>query len=223
MLLLQSRRGGSLRLPFDLIPFRIDVDLPQQLADRFGADAHLVGIRRELGLQLAELLFRDQLFFGQIGLPGIHADVALEIEDLLQLLETHVQERSDAARHALQEPNMRDGRGQFDMAHPFAANLRLDHFDAALVTDDPAMLHPLVLAAVAFPVLDRTENLRAEQPVLFRFERPVIDRLRLLHLAIRPGADFLGRRDADAHRIERDRIPRLFEQCVYAFQGSDLL
>src|SRR4029434_9259553 len=48
-----------------------------------------------------------------------------------------------------------------------------------------AVLHPLVLAAEALPVGDRTEDLRAEQPVTFRLERPVVDRFGLGHLAER--------------------------------------
>src|SRR5207244_1527019 len=75
-------------------------------------------------------------------------------------------------------------------------------------------------AAMALPVLDRTEDALAEKAVLFRLERSIVDRLRLGDLAPRPpGAlalelqaltllgvtrppDLLGARDADADIVE---------------------
>src|SRR4030088_2770764 len=87
-------------------------------------------------------------------------------------------------------------------AHPPPADLRLCHLDAALVADHAAVLHALVLAAQALPVGDRPEDLRAEQPVAFRLERPVVDRFGLGHLAVRPGQDLLGRGEADPDGVE---------------------
>ena len=69
--------------------------------------------------------------------------------------------------------------------------LRLDDLDAALLADDAAVLHALVLAAVALVVLHRAEDLRAEQAVALRLERAVVDGLGLLDLAVRPLADLL--------------------------------
>ena len=83
-----------------------------------------------------------------------------------------------------------------------APDLRLRDFDAALVADHAAVLHALVLAAEALPVGDRAEDLRAEQSVALRLERAVVDRLRLGHLAVRPGEDLLGRRQRDADGVE---------------------
>ena len=105
--------------------------------------------------------------------------------------------------HALEEPDVRDRHGQLDVAEPLAAHLRLRHLDAAAVADHAAVADALVLAAVALPVLDRTEDLLAEQAVLLRLERAVVDRLRLGHLAVRPAADDLRRGEPDADRIER--------------------
>src|SRR5205807_10648424 len=65
-----------------------------------------------------------------------------------------------------------------------------------------AVLHALVFAAQAFPVGDRSEDLRAEQTVTFRFERAVVDRFGLGHLAVRPGHDLVRRGEADADRIK---------------------
>ncbi len=98
---------------------------------------------------------------------------------------------------------MRDGGGQFDVAHALAAHLGQRHFDAALFADQALVLHALVLAAQALVILDRPEDARAEQAVALRLERAVVDRLGLLDLAERPRQDVVGRRDRDLDLVER--------------------
>src|SRR5262249_25062279 len=96
------------------------------------------------------------------------------------------------------------GHRELDVAEPLAAHLRLRDLDAAAVADDAAVADALVLAAVALPVLDRAEDLLAEQAVLLGLERAVVDRLRLRDLAVRPAADHVGRGEADADLVEAD-------------------
>src|SRR3546814_11343625 len=47
-------------------------------------------------------------------------DVVLEIQDALEILQRHVEHQADAARQRLEEPDMRNGRGQLDMAPALA-------------------------------------------------------------------------------------------------------
>src|SRR5581483_8535338 len=96
-----------------------------------------------------------------------------EVEDLLELLGRHVQQIADPARDALEEPDVGDGRGQVDVAHALATDLGARDLDAAALAHDALVADTLVLAAVALPVLRRTEDALAEQPVLLRLERPV--------------------------------------------------
>ncbi len=117
---------------------------------------------------------------------------------------------------------MRDRRRQIDMAHALAPDLRLDYLDPALLAHHAAMAHALVLAAITFVVLGRTENLGAKQPVALRLEGAVVDGLGLLYLAVRPRADHLGRRDRNPDRVERDRILGLFEQAEQVFHNAML-
>src|SRR4029077_5533649 len=100
-------------------------------------------------------------------------------------------------RDTLEVPDVRDGRGQLDVAHPLAPHLRARDLDATALADDALEADTLVLAAVALPVLRRTEDLLAEESVLLGLERAVVDRLRLLDLAVRPRADLVrgGERD----------------------------
>ena len=195
----------------------------QHALDRFGADAGGEGVFAILVLRFEELVLGQQLELLQRRQARLGDDVALEIEHALELLELHVEQQADAARQRLQEPDMRNRRGQFDVAHALAANLGHGHFDAALLADDALVLHALVLAAQALVVLDRTEDARAEQTVTLGLERPVVDRLGLLDLAEGPRADRLGRGDADLDLVEGFRLCELvreFGQFVHDFPGG---
>ncbi len=114
-----------------------------------------------------------------------------EVQDLLQFLGSHVQQVADAAGHALEEPDVADGSGEVDVAHALAANLRARDLNAAALADDALVADALVLAAVALPVLGGTEDALAEEAVLLRLERAVVDRLRLGDLAGAPAANLL--------------------------------
>src|SRR5206468_8646514 len=123
-----------------------------------------------------------------------------EIKHALDIAQRHVEHHPHPRWQALEEPDVRDRRSQFDMAHSLAADLGERHFDAALFADDAAVLQALVLAAQALVVLHRAENLRAEETVTLRLESAVVDRLRLLHFAVRPRTDLFRRGEADADR-----------------------
>src|SRR5262249_51467270 len=129
-------------------------------------------------------------------------DRGREVEDLLELARSDVEQVPDAARDALEEPDVADRSGEVDMTHPLAADLLPRHLDAAALADYPLVADALGLAAVALPVLGRTEDALAEQAVALGLERPVVDRLRLGDLARRPVADLLRRREPDADRVE---------------------
>ncbi len=169
----------------------------------------------ELALLVDRFLLADQLGFevGEIGVPALVVDerhqVGGEVDDLLELL--GLQLLTDLGAHeqvgqprtgAAQVPDVHDRRGQLDVAHPLATHLRARDFDATALADDALEADALVLAAVALPVLRRTEDLLAEEPVLLRLERAVVDGLRLLDLAVRPHADRVGRGQTDPQLIE---------------------
>jgi hypothetical protein len=107
-----------------------------------------------------------------------------EVDDLLQVLRREVKQVAETARHALEVPDVGDRGGQLDVAHPLTPHLGAGDFHATALTDDALEPDPLVLTAVALPVPGRTEDLLAEEPVLLRLERAVVDGLRLLHFAV---------------------------------------
>src|SRR5207247_11465023 len=86
--------------------------------------------------------------------------------------------------------------------HTVASNLGACDLDAAPLADDALEPDALVLSAVAFPVPGGTEDALAEQAVLLRLQRPVVDGLRLLDLAVRPRPDLVGRGQPDPQLIE---------------------
>ena len=114
---------------------------------------------------------------------------------------------------------MRDRARQLDVAHALAAHLGQRDFDAALLADHAAVLEALVLAAQALVVLDRAEDLGAEQAVALRLEGAVVDGLRLLDFAVGPGTDLLGRSEADLDRVELFFLRDLLEQIEQCFHS----
>ena len=128
--------------------------------------------------------------------------VGREVDDLLEVLRRQVEQVAQAARDALEVPDVRDRRGQLDVAHPLTTHLGAGDLDAAALADDALEAHALVLAAVALPVPGRTEDLLAEEPVLLGLEGAVVDGLGLLDLAVRPRADVVGGGQADAQLVE---------------------
>jgi len=94
---------------------------------------------------------------------------------------------------------MRNRHHQFDVAHTLPANLFLGYFNTTTVTDNTFVANPFVFTAVTFPVLYWPEDALAEQATHFRFVGPVIDRLRLCHLAVGTLQNRLRRRQTDRH------------------------
>src|SRR4029077_7297503 len=179
-----------------------DVHAAEKLLDGFGAHAGTIlpGI---LALQLAILLLVEQLLFLDArGLAGIDDDEGLEVKDVLEVAHGDVEQVTDTAGQALEEPDVRTRRSELNVAEALATDLAERDFHAALVADDAAVLHALVLAAQAFPVGDRAKNLGAEQAVTLGFERAVVYGFRLGHLAVGPGPDLFRACQADANGIE---------------------
>src|SRR5262249_2890309 len=103
--------------------------------------------------ELADPVHRDErLPLDPRHLAGLDHDVLLEVEDLLELAERHVEELSDAARQPLEEPDVRDRGGELDVAHALPAHTRARDLHSALVTDHTRKFHTLVLPAGALVV-----------------------------------------------------------------------
>src|SRR4029079_16834254 len=196
--------GRTLCLEVRLGPGQLGVELVLGLVD-FGAQLVLAGGQRLAGLAATTLglfLERRQGALARV-LVDVGDDVQREVEDALQVARADVEQDPEPARGALEIPDVADRAGQLDVAHPLATDLRAGDLGAALVADDALVANSLVLAAVALPVLGRTEDALVEETVLLRLERPVIDGLGLGDLALRPLPDLVraGKRDADRAEV----------------------
>ena len=118
------------------------------------------------------------------GLARVDHHVVLVVDDALERAGGHVEQQAEAARHALQEPDVGDRHGELDVAHALAAHAGDRHLDAAAVADHVLVLDALVLAAGALVVAHRAEDLLAEQAARLGLEGAVVDRLGILDLAL---------------------------------------
>src|SRR5690606_36120027 len=188
----------------------LQVNFVQQLANGFGAHAR-VKVVTELFEGFEVLLVVQQLTLFQRGHARIDHYVALEIEHALDVTQGHVQRQANTARQRLQEPDVGDRRGQFDVRHALTTNLGQCNLNTALLADNTAMLEALVLAAQSLVVLDRAKNLGAEQAVALGLERTVVDGLRLFYFTEGPGANHLGRCQRNLDGIELFDLTLVFQ------------
>src|ERR1700760_4704406 len=217
--------GGLAQLPLGVALSALRLELGQ-VGLQLGLPGLDVGVAALL--ELAALDADLRLHGRQVARPRVVVHVGDhvggEVDDLLQVLRRQVEQVAEPAGHALEIPDVRDRRGQLDVAHPLAPHLGAGDFHAAALTDDALEPHPLVLAAVALPVPGRTEDLLAEEPVLFRLEGAVVDGLRLLHFAVGPLPDVLGGGQADAQVVEEVDVKHgmfpLLDQTSSTLLGS---
>ena len=189
-----------------------DVDPLEQFLDGLGAHHGLEAGGAVLLVELAEAgLVLDDLALLDGRVAGIDDNVGLEVEHGFELAQADVEQVADARRQALEEPDVGAGRSELDVAEAFAADLGERDFDAALIANDAAVLHALVLAAEALPVGDGAKDAGAEQAVALRLEGAVVDGLRLGDFAMRPGADLLRGGELDLDGVEVDDGSEEFE------------
>src|SRR5690606_24721433 len=196
----------------------VQIQTAEQLEHGFGTHAG-VELVTEFFQGFEVLLVVQQLTLLQRGQTGLDHHIAFEVEYALDITQGHVQQQAETGRQGLQEPDVGNRRGQLDVAHALAADLGQRHFHAALLTDHATVLEALVLAAQALVVLHRSEDLGAEQAVALRLEGTVVDGLRLLDFAIRPGPDHFRRCQPDPDGIELFNLSLGLEQVQEVFQG----
>src|SRR6476469_2279285 len=201
----------------------VDVEPLEQLAHGRRTDVRLervIVLAACLLAQIQKFILIEQLVRLYFLRARIDDAVVRVIDDLLELTQRDVEQIAHRAGQRLEEPDVRDGYGELDVPHALATDARQGDFDAATIADHATITDALVLAAMAFPVLDGTEDALAEEAILLGLERAVVDRLRLGDLAPRPpvaeplhlvalallrvlgAADLFRRSDADLNEIK---------------------
>jgi len=103
---------------------------------------------------------------------------------------------------------------QLNVAHTFTTYLGPGDFNAAPVANYALISNLLVFAAVALPILGRTEYSLAEQTVLLWSIRPVVDRFGFFDLAERPTTNVVGRCQRNMNPcIIVDSIVNVIQHC----------
>ena len=138
--------------------------------------------------------------------------ILLIVDNRFQLLGLDAQQRPDLVRQGAEKPDMGHGHDELDMPHPFAAHLLLGHFHPASVAHDSFVTDSFVFAAMAFPVLGRTEDTLTEKAIAFRLVCTVIDRLRFGHFAMGTFQNGFGRCQTDGDFIEVQRNRTFFSR-----------
>ena len=189
---------------------RVEVDLLQKRIDGFGTHLgdELVGVAvvkrlvalGQGGQDVEVLLLREGLepLDALLGSDtGVDDDVALVVDNRLQLLGGDAQQVADFRRQRTEVPDVHHGNDQRDVAHALAAHLLLGHLHTATVADDALVADALVLAAVALVVLHRAEDALAEKTVALGLVGTIVNGLGLEHLTARLGQNLFGRGQAD--------------------------
>ena len=97
-----------------------------------------------------------------------HDAVGSEVDDLLEVFWSHVEQVAQAARNTLEVPDVSYRCGEFDVTHALTTNRRLGDLNTTAFTNDALVADTLVLATGTLPVLGRAEDLLAEESVLLR-------------------------------------------------------
>ncbi len=178
----------------------IKVDLAKKLTHSLRAHLRLEAII-VLFLRVRVFRVRQNLAFLERRVARLNNHPVLIIKDAFKLVRRLIEQQAHARRRALEEPNVAHWHRKFNVAHALTAHRSKRHFYTATVANNAFVLNLLELAACAFPVLRRTENLFAEQTFLLRTVRAIVNRFRILDLTVRPTTDRLRRSELNLDRI----------------------
>jgi hypothetical protein len=153
-------------------------------------------------LGLGVLLLAEQLHLLQIGVARVDDDVLLVVQNRAQRHDGQVQQQPHAGGNGAIVPDVGNRRGQLDVPHALAPHPEVRHLHPAAVTDHPFVADGLELAAVALPLLGGAEDAFAEQAVLLRPQRAIVDGLGFLDLPVGPGTDLVRRGQLDHYVVE---------------------
>ena len=184
---------------FELLAELFAVDILEQLLHSFSAHGRLEVVLIFF-THVAVFLFGERLHLRELtDGTRIRNDVKCEIQNLFQYARGKVKNQTHAGRDALKVPDVRNRRCKLNVTHALTANLAARHFNAAALADLALKADALILAAMALPVLCRSENALAVKAVALRLQCTVVDGLGLRDLTVRPGANLLGRCKADLY------------------------
>ncbi len=168
-----------------VLNFAFQIDVFHQFLDRFCT--HLgVEFVAEFFHCFEILLVVQQLATLKRGHARLSHHVRFEVQNAFDVAQGHVEQQADAAWQGLQEPDVSNRARQLDVSHAFTTHFRQSNFNAALLTDNSAVLHALVFATQAFVIFYWAKNFGTEETFTFGLERTIVDGLWLFNFAKGP-------------------------------------
>ena len=185
---------------------------------RLNLTANSVHVSVQSSLKLLLLTVVSSLQHRQIlmtsFLVNLSDHVRSEVNDLLQVLRSQIQQVTQAGRNTLEVPNVGNRSSQLNVTHTLTTYLRAGHLNTTALTHNALEAHALVLTAVALPVLGGAEDTLVEEAVLLGLQGTVVDGLGLLNLTKGPTTDVVGGGEANSHQTKRRFVghigPNLF-------------
>ena len=177
--------------------------MAKKITDCLGTHSCAEGFITVVVLCITELTFSKKLAVLKSSFSRISNKIVFVVNDTLKLTSSHVKDKTDARWHTLIEPDVGDWHSQVNVAHALATNAAQGNFHSTTVTDRAFVLDAFVFSASTLPVTRWTEDFLTEETTLFRFECPVVDRLRIEHFTTGPAVDGFRISYGNRNLIER--------------------
>jgi hypothetical protein len=145
----------------EIVAHFVQVKVLEEFEERLGTlpDDELL----TLDLAIPELFISHKLFTHEpLGIAWVQDKPAAEIDDLLDSLAGHLEEKRDVVDSVAEVPDMCDRSVEFNVSHTLAANVGIGYFDVTFVTDLTLEAFSLELATTALKTLGRSEDDLAE-------------------------------------------------------------
>ena len=136
----------------------------------------------ELFERFEVLVVGQQLTFLQCSQTWICYHVGFKVEYAFDFTQCHIQHQTNARRQGLEEPDVGNWTGQFNVAHALTTDFRQCHFNATFLTHNTAVLHALVLATETFVIFYWAKNFGTEKTFALGLESTVVNCLGLFNL-----------------------------------------
>ena len=114
--------AGGVHLLVQFCHGALEIHAGERIADGFCAHSGNKGIFTVFILSLQEFLLGQELAFFKGRFARIDHEVVLVVNDTLEIAGGDVEQETQTTGHALQEPDVRNGYGEFDMTHAVTAN-----------------------------------------------------------------------------------------------------
>jgi len=182
-------------LDFEFAHHLFQIDFAHQIADPFALHLGDKSIITIFLLPLRDIPFRSGLLLRHRCIAGLNDDIVLIIKKSARDFARHIQNEAEPAGRTLEKPDMRYRNRKVNM--PMRSRRTRE---SVISTPHRSQITPLCLMRLYFHKLHSIPvgpKMRSQNNPPFRLVGPIVDRLRILHLAMAPRPDNLRRSQGD--------------------------